>query len=206
MTETKMQFKKTLLIAGLSTLFAIGLVGCSDDKAENLTSNSSEGVSAPATSQQSAADVKQPAPTALEEAKDEAVEKAKAAKDSVVETTKEVKDTVVETSIKAKDTVVEAATEAKAKVEEKAAAVVAAVKPAKSGESLYATCIGCHGAAGEGGVGPKLAGQPQADTAALLHKYKAGEQVGPMTAMMAPMAQGLSDEDIEAVAEYTAGL
>ncbi|MDX1346749.1 MAG: c-type cytochrome [Thiomicrorhabdus chilensis] len=77
---------------------------------------------------------------------------------------------------------------------------------AAAGQGAYATCVGCHGAAGEGGVGPKLAGQPAADIAAKLHKYKAGEQVGPMTSMMAPMAAGLSDADIENIAAYTASL
>ena len=75
-----------------------------------------------------------------------------------------------------------------------------------AGQAAYATCVGCHGAAGEGGVGPKLAGQAAADTAAKLHKYKAGEQVGPMTSMMAPMAAGLSDADIANIAAYTASL
>lgn len=77
---------------------------------------------------------------------------------------------------------------------------------AAAGATAYATCIGCHGAAGEGGVGPKLAGAPAADTVAKLNKYKAGEQVGPMTSMMAPMAAGLSDADIANIAAYTASL
>jgi len=77
---------------------------------------------------------------------------------------------------------------------------------ATAGQAAYATCIGCHGAAGEGGVGPKLAGQAAADVAAKLHAYKAGEQVGPMTSMMAPMAAGLSEADIENIAAYTASM
>ncbi|MGM0541599.1 MAG: c-type cytochrome [Pseudomonadota bacterium] len=77
---------------------------------------------------------------------------------------------------------------------------------ATAGQAAYATCIGCHGAAGEGGVGPQLAGQTAADISAKLQMYKAGEQVGPMTSMMAPMAAGLSDADIENIAAYTASL
>ncbi|WP_373018995.1 cytochrome c [Thiomicrorhabdus sp.] len=77
---------------------------------------------------------------------------------------------------------------------------------AAAGQGAYATCVGCHGAAGEGGVGPKLAGQPAADIASKLHKYKAGEQMGPMTSMMAPMAAGLSDADIDNIAAYVATL
>lgn len=77
---------------------------------------------------------------------------------------------------------------------------------ATAGQAAYATCVGCHGAAGEGGVGPKLAGQSAADVAAKLNAYKAGEQVGPMTSMMAPMAAGLSDSDIANIAAYTAAM
>jgi len=77
---------------------------------------------------------------------------------------------------------------------------------AGAGQAAYATCAGCHGGAGEGGVGPKLAGQDPKRVVELLHKYKSGEQVGPMTSMMAPMAMGLSDADMENIAAYVAGL
>lgn len=77
---------------------------------------------------------------------------------------------------------------------------------ASAGQAAFSTCVGCHGAAGEGGVGPKLAGQDASAIKAKLHKYKAGEQVGPMTSMMAPMAAGLSDADIENIAAYVATL
>ena len=75
-----------------------------------------------------------------------------------------------------------------------------------AGQAAYATCVGCHGAAGEGGVGPSLAGVSASETAAKLNRYRAGEQVGPMTSMMAPMAAGLSDADIANIAAYTASL
>ena len=61
-------------------------------------------------------------------------------------------------------------------------------------------------AAAEGGLGPKLSGQAPADVVAKLKAYKAGEQVGPMTSMMAPMAAGLSDADMENIAAYVASL
>lgn len=77
---------------------------------------------------------------------------------------------------------------------------------ATAGKAAFATCVGCHGSAGEGGVGPKLAGQSAADIAGKLNDYKAGKQVGPMTSMMAPMAAGLSDADVANIAAYVASL
>lgn len=74
-----------------------------------------------------------------------------------------------------------------------------------SGEQLYITCVGCHGATGEGGVGPKLAGLSQETIIENLLNFKAGKNKGPMSAMMIPNAQQLSDDDISAVAEYIAG-
>ena len=70
----------------------------------------------------------------------------------------------------------------------------------------YATCIGCHGAGGEGGVGPQLDGQTSENIVEKLNKYRAGEQVGPMTAMMAPMAASLTDEQIKELGDYLSSL
>ena len=41
-------------------------------------------------------------------------------------------------------------------------------------------------------------------TCTKLHKYKAGERLGPMSAVMFQTAQGLSDDDIQAVTAYIA--
>lgn len=79
---------------------------------------------------------------------------------------------------------------------------------AAAGKSKYSSiCASCHGANGEGaGIFPKLTGLSAADAAGKLKKYKAGEQVGPNTAMMAPMATGLSDDDIANLAAHIATL
>jgi cytochrome c553 len=77
---------------------------------------------------------------------------------------------------------------------------------ATAGKATFATCVGCHGANAEGGVGPKLAGQAAADIVQKLGDYKAGKQMGPMTSMMAPMAAGLSDSDIANIAAYVSSL
>lgn len=87
------------------------------------------------------------------------------------------------------------------------ASTAAMAGDAEAGKSLFASnCVGCHGANGEGGVGPMLHGQSDKDIKAKLHEYKAGKERGPMTAMMASMAEQLSDEDIENVAAYIATL
>ncbi len=79
---------------------------------------------------------------------------------------------------------------------------------AAAGKSKYTSiCASCHGMNGEGaGIFPKLAGQAEADISTKLKKYRAGEQVGPNTSMMAPMASGLSDADIDNLAAYIATL
>ncbi|SFR63239.1 c-type cytochrome [Thiomicrospira sp. ALE5] len=75
-----------------------------------------------------------------------------------------------------------------------------------AGQAAYSTCMGCHGMQGQGGVGPAVAGRDAGELAELMKKYRAGEQVGPMTAMMAPMAAGLSDADIANLSAYMASL
>ncbi|GKT11339.1 MAG: cytochrome c [Thiomicrorhabdus sp.] len=77
---------------------------------------------------------------------------------------------------------------------------------AAAGKAKFGMCVTCHGAAGEGGVGPKLAGQAASDIVSKLTDYKAGKQRGPMTSMMAPMAAGLTDADVQNVAAYVSSL
>lgn len=79
---------------------------------------------------------------------------------------------------------------------------------AAAGKSKYSSsCASCHGANGEGaGIFPKLAGLSADAAAGKLTSYKAGKQVGPNTAMMAPMATGLSDADIANLAAHIATL
>jgi cytochrome c5 len=90
-----------------------------------------------------------------------------------------------------------------------AAAPVAAAMAgdAAAGQTKFATCIACHGAQGQGmGIFPQLAGTAPERIAELLKKYRAGEQVGPNTALMAPNAAGLSDQDIADLAAFVGTL
>jgi len=77
-----------------------------------------------------------------------------------------------------------------------------------AGKTTYGgVCASCHGMNAEGqGIFPKLSGQAAADLTAKMKKYRAGEQVGPNTPMMAPMAAGLSDADIDNLSAYLASM
>ena len=78
---------------------------------------------------------------------------------------------------------------------------VAAVA-ALPGEAKYAACGACHGVQGGGGVGPALAGQTVEYIVGRLNQYKAGEKVGNQSNLMWGQAAGLSDQDINELAEY----
>lgn len=78
------------------------------------------------------------------------------------------------------------------------------------GEKLYKGkgCISCHGVEGIEpimGTYPKLGGQSAPYLVAKLKSYKAGEIKGAQSALMTPMASMLSDDEMEAVAEYLEG-
>lgn len=84
----------------------------------------------------------------------------------------------------------------------------AAVKVAGSaaaGEKRAATCAGCHGAKGisSNDTWPNLAGQHAAYLARILGAYKSGAQ---KDVAMTPMAQPLSDTDVQDLAAYYGSL
>lgn len=67
---------------------------------------------------------------------------------------------------------------------------------AQDGATLFKKCAMCHGANGEGKMGPKIAGTDPTDV--LMN----GGKKGPHAAKFA----GLTDDQIKAVAEYVKGL
>ena len=87
-----------------------------------------------------------------------------------------------------------------------AAAARAQASPAELGQQAYAGCIACHGANGEGGIGPQLAGQAATDIADKLLKYKAGETIGGQSALMWSQAAQLSEDDIDNLAAFIESL
>lgn len=87
----------------------------------------------------------------------------------------------------------------------------------KLGEKIYrggiaakgvAACAGCHGPAGAGipDQYPRLAGQWADYTRAQLTAFRAGERANDAAGMMRGVASKLSDKEIEALADYVAGL
>lgn len=68
----------------------------------------------------------------------------------------------------------------------------------EAGAKIYKkVCRACHGPTGKGLASyPRLAGQEPGYLSDKLERYRAGERFGPNTALMAPHAKKLSDDDI----------
>ena len=82
------------------------------------------------------------------------------------------------------------------------AEAAAAASPAELGQKAYLGCIACHGAQGEGGVGPALVGQTAVDIEAKLVQYRNGETRGSQSALMWSQAAELDDAAISNIAVY----
>ncbi len=75
------------------------------------------------------------------------------------------------------------------------------------GHSLYSSCAVCHGNEGEGARlfgAPKIAGLPYASVTSLLGLYRKGQQMGANSYAMIPQAKNLTDNEIDALANYIA--
>lgn len=83
------------------------------------------------------------------------------------------------------------------------AAPAGAAGDAAAGKAKAAACASCHGADGNSAnpEWPKLAGQHDKYLAKQLANFKAGDR---KNAMMAPMAMGLSEQDMADIAAYFA--
>ena len=91
------------------------------------------------------------------------------------------------------------------------------VAAAKLGEKIFrggipekgvAACAGCHGPAGMGipAQYPRLAGQWAEYTKLQLNNFRIGERSNDPAGMMRGVAGKMSDKEIDAVADYVAGL
>lgn len=81
---------------------------------------------------------------------------------------------------------------------------VQAAGDAKAGAEKVAVCAACHGMDGKAAANiyPHLAGQWAPYLESALKAYRSGERGGGMSAMMAPQATNLSDQDIADIAAY----
>ncbi|MEM9762020.1 MAG: cytochrome c [Pseudomonadota bacterium] len=74
----------------------------------------------------------------------------------------------------------------------------------EAGGQLYKNeCRACHGPTAKGLASyPKLTGQSQEYLVDRLQQYRAGKRLGPNTALMAPRAKNLSDDDIVNITSF----
>ena len=75
---------------------------------------------------------------------------------------------------------------------------------AEAGKAKSATCVGCHGANGQGvAPNPAIAGQPEAQFVQALKDHKSGAKANPVKR---GITATLSDQDMEDLAAYYASL
>lgn len=86
-------------------------------------------------------------------------------------------------------------------------AVQVSAQDIEAGEDLYRDgCRQCHGPTARGMASfPRLTGQTAEYLVLRLEQYRAGEKVGPNSALMTPVASDLSDGDIANIAAFIAG-
>lgn len=87
-----------------------------------------------------------------------------------------------------------------------ASATAANAEVGSKGTKLYAGCIACHGAKGEGGIGPSFKGQKSEYIALALNEYKNNIERGPQSALMYAQAAALSESDIKELSKYIVNL
>ena len=66
----------------------------------------------------------------------------------------------------------------------------------------WAMCSTCHGAMGQGGIGPTLADQSADENISKLIDYRMGHKDGPQAAMMIPWAQSLTEGQIGTIGVF----
>jgi cytochrome c553 len=81
-----------------------------------------------------------------------------------------------------------------------------AASPADLGKALFVTCAACHGAGGEGGIGPQLNARDAAFVTDALNTYKSNVARGPQSALMYGVAGALSDADIANLSAFVESL
>lgn len=91
------------------------------------------------------------------------------------------------------------------------AVLAAGAAGAADGGTLYSEkgCAACHGADGNSPINssyPRLAGQNREYLIQQIKDIKSGQRDNGLTAQMRPIAEGLSEADIESIADYLSSL
>jgi cytochrome c553 len=84
-----------------------------------------------------------------------------------------------------------------------------ALYTAGDAERGITACIACHGPRGNGtelSGFPKISGQHAEYVKSQLEKFRSGDRVNDMNAMMRDIAKKLNDEDIDVLSKYVGGL
>jgi cytochrome c553 len=71
-----------------------------------------------------------------------------------------------------------------------------------AGAKHYSQCASCHGMNGEGGMGPKLAGQTSGMIVDKLTAYKNGKTIGNMSNVMWGQAGWMTSKDMKDIGDY----
>jgi len=130
------------------------------------------------------------------------------------ESIKQVKETTNKVVTEVKKVSAEVATKVEDKAKEmtqKASSVVkpVVVKPTIDGKVIFTKCVGCHGSHGERkalGKSQLIQGWEVSRVVEALNGYKDGSYGSSMKGVMKSQIAKLSDEEIEAVAEYISKL
>ena len=153
-----------------------------------------------------AADAVKSAAKSISEATEKAVEATRKAASDVTDSAKEV----VEDTKSAASDAVDSAKESVAAAATSVATAVTAITESAAGAEVYKKCTGCHGADGQTkalGKSAVIAGESKDDLVTKISEYKAGTRdVAGMGNLMKGQVASLSDEDIQAVAQYISTL
>ncbi|MCK9454165.1 MAG: c-type cytochrome [Sulfurimonas sp.] len=177
----------------ISAILALFLVGCSSESKEETQDTSTQSIT------QSAKELKSEAEQEAQEPKEEVVEKAQEAKEAVSQKTQEAKEAVSQKTQEVKEAVV-------AKTKEIEEAVTA---PKVDAAKMYQVCAACHGPdASKPALGKSqiIKGWDAKKIADSLHGYKDGTYGGAMKGIMVGQVSKLSEDEIEALAEYISKL
>jgi len=207
---------------------AILLTGCNEKGKEAASETATKAVEATKTAADAtAATAKETANEAqsavekaaksISEATEKAVEATKQAASTVTDSAKEVVKASQETAEKVMESAQEATAETIDKAKEGVAAAATSVAAAvtettqsAAGADVYKKCAGCHGVDGKTkalGKSAEIAGQSKEDLVTKITEYKAGTRnTAGMGALMKGQVASLSEDDIQAVAQYISTL